>query len=154
MDVREGIERKVELKRKEVAELELKIREQLAYIRALEDTLRLMDGEDGAETAVRGMRPDSDVGKSQEALKKAGKPLYISDLLKAIGKPDDKRNRISLAGTLAGYVRRQHVFTRPGPNTFGLIEFAPNDAGKVKPEDPQPPDDFGVSAITDDDVPF
>lgn len=156
MDVREGIERKIEIKRREVAELELKVREHLAYIRALEDMIKLMDGEDSGESNVRGMRPDSDVGKSQEALRKVGKPLHISELLKAIGKPDDKRNRISLAGTLAGYVRRNHVFTRPGPNTFGLIGF--NGTGETKvanKAEEEPPDDFGMDVgITDDDVPF
>jgi len=123
MDVRAGIERKLDAKRKELADLELKVREQHSYIRALEDTLRLMDGED-EDSESRGIRVSSDVGRSQEALRAAGKPLHVSDLLRAMGKQDDKRNRVSLAGTLAGYVRRNHVFTRPGPNIFGLIEFS------------------------------
>src|SRR5665213_1333971 len=125
MDIREGVQRKIDLKRKEVAELELKIREQQAYIRAMEDTLRLLDGEDGNIDPTRGIRTDSDVGRSREALKKAGKPLHISELVKAIGKADDKRNKISLAGTLSAYVRDNKVFTRPLPNTYGLMEFSP-----------------------------
>lgn len=154
VDVREGIERRIEAKRKEIADLEVKIREQLVYIRALEDTLRLFDGGDAIEASGRGMRPDSDVGKSQVAIKTAGRPLHISELLKAIGKPDEKRNRVSLAGTLAGYARRGNVFTRTGPNKFGLIELErPQEERKTNPNESQePPDDFGN--ITDDDVPF
>ena len=151
MEVRESLERRIESKRKEVTELELKIREQLAYIRALEDTLRLLNGDDDDSESVRAIRADSDVGKSREALKKAANPLHISDLVRAIGKSDDKRNRTSLAGTLASYARRNHVFTRPGPNTFGLIELSA--AGSPTSTESQPPDDFG-QGITDDDVPF
>jgi hypothetical protein len=158
MDVREGIERKLEAKRKELADLELKVREQYSYIRALEDTLRMMDGEDDGSGEARTIRTGSDVGRSQEALRVAGKALHISDLLKAMGKTDDKRNRVSLAGTLAGYVRRNHVFTRPGPNTFGLIEFSGKDDARPpisESVDGEPPEDFGVvRPISDDDVPF
>jgi hypothetical protein len=158
VDVRKGIQRKIELKRKEVADLELKIRDAQSYIRALEDTLRIVDGEEIAENGTRGTRADSDVGKSQDALKRAGKPLHITEILKVIGKPDDKRSRISLGGTLAGYVHRGRIFTRPGPNIFGLIEF---DKGAVAVPSasatPEAPDDFGIDGspgLTDDDVPF
>jgi len=118
--------------------------------------LRLMDGEDDENGEARAIRVGSDVGRSQEALRAAGKPLHISDLLRAMGKPDDKRSRVSLAGTLAGYVRRNHVFTRPGPNTFGLIEFVetpeiissqPRPIGYV-----EPPEDFGLDSS--ENVPF
>jgi hypothetical protein len=152
MDFRQTLERRIESKRKEIADLEIKLREMFAYVRGLEDTLRLIDGEQEAvETNGRGTRADSDVGKAQSAIKKAGAPLHISDLLKAIGKPDDKRNRTSLVGTLGGYARRSHVFTRTGPNTFGLLEFVTAESKS------EPPDDFGVAedgSITDDDVPF
>ena len=80
VDFRDGIERRIEAKRKEVGELELKIREQMAYIRALEDTLRLFEGGDAVEDNGRGIRPDSDVGKAQAVLKSAGRPMHISDL--------------------------------------------------------------------------
>ena len=169
MDIREGIERKLDVKRKEVADLELKLREQLAYVRALEDTLRMVDGEMENDD-VPNIRPDSDVGRSREALRLSGNPLHISDLLKAIGKTDEKKNRISLAGTLAGYVRRAHVFTRPGPNIFGLLEF---NVGSNQPLQPtvqhtpsvaplktavivssEPPEDFGMAEVIEDDVPF
>jgi len=156
MDVREGIERRLETKRRELADLELKIREHGSYIRALEDTLRMMDSEDDGLVESRAIRAGSDVGRSQEALRAAGAPLHVSDLLKAMGKSDDKRNRVSLAGTLAGYVRRNHVFTRPGPNTFGLIEFSAKADDAISAiSEVEPPEDFGMmKPMPDDDVPF
>ena len=67
--------------------------------------------------------PPNLVGKARDAIQKAGHPLYVTDLLAAIGKdPDDKDNKTSLSGSLAAYVRDGKIFTRPEPNTFELIE--------------------------------
>jgi hypothetical protein len=32
-----------------------------------------------------------------------------------------KAARVSLVGSLGNYVRKQMIFTRPGPNIFGLV---------------------------------
>jgi hypothetical protein len=71
-------------------------------------------------------------------LRKAGKPLHITDILKGIGKTTSKKDRVSLSGSLGWYVRRNEIFTRPAPNTFGLKEM--EDISKE-----EPPDDFGLS---------
>jgi len=145
MDVREGIGRRITAKRKEMADLELKLREAAAYIKALEDALKMINGEDAGSGTASTTRSESDVGRSREALKASSKPLHVSELLKAIGKTDDKRNRISLAGTLAGYARRKHIFTRTAPNTFGLIEFGQQQQVPATGErEPEAPDDFGL----------
>ena len=58
--------------------------------------------------------------------KPSGKPLHISDLLVALGKETDHDNRAALSGSLSAYVRKHEIFTRPAPNTFGLVEFETN----------------------------
>jgi hypothetical protein len=73
-------------------------------------------------------------------LKAAGAPLTIVDILKAVGKPQDKKHRISLAGTLSGYARDGKVFTKTAPNTFGLIEFG---AAQPGTEVDEIPEEFG-----------
>jgi hypothetical protein len=71
----------------------------------------------------RALRPGTSVDKAYRAIKTAGKPLQINEILKAIGRTADKKNRLSLSGSLAHYVRAEEIFTRPAPNTFGLMEL-------------------------------
>lgn len=153
MELREAIEKRVLQKRKELTELELKVRELAAYIRALEDTLRLADHSDEVEGGDGPqLRPSSEMGRARTELQKAGKPLHISEILEAIGKPDDKKSRVSLTSALASYVRKRQIFTRPQPNTFGLVEFGATGAKPCFPQ-AEPPENFGA-VLSDDDVPF
>ena len=86
------------------------------------------------------LRPGTTLAKARDAIKKAGKPLHVSEILKLVEKPADKKNRVSLGGSLSGYVRRGEIFTRPAPNTFGLKEF---DKEASLPDD-QLPESFGA----------
>lgn len=139
MGMREKLEDRIKRKEQEIQESEAKIREARAYIQAMQDAVKLLPkGEarnGGAETVLR---QGGGAHKAYMALKEAGKPLHISEILKAIGMLNNKANRISLGGTLARYARSQQIFGRPAPNTFELI---------VKESQPEtgPPDDFGIS---------
>ena len=66
-------------------------------------------------------------GAAYDALKKAGKPLHVNVLLPAIGRGITRADKSAISGTLAAYVRKGDVFTRPAPNTFGLAEFGSQD---------------------------
>ena len=46
--------------------------------------------------------------------------MHISEILAAIGVENTKNTRVSLVGSLGSYVRKGQVFSRPGPNIFGL----------------------------------
>lgn len=82
------------------------------------------------------------MAKARDALLKEAKPLHIDDLLKAIGKT--KEHKASVSGSLGNYVRKNEIFTRPAPNTFGLKEF-----DESQPEE-EPPEDFGVADQDED----
>jgi hypothetical protein len=123
MALREDINRKIERKQAEIREYELKTREAQAYIQALQETLKMLPREHSEHMADRSLRAGSSVSKAREAIAKAGKPLYIADILKALGRPDNKKNRLSLSGSLGHYVRKREFFTRPDLNTFGIVEF-------------------------------
>ncbi|MGH8012745.1 MAG: hypothetical protein ACREQ4_09625, partial [Candidatus Binataceae bacterium] len=69
------------------------------------------------------LRADSAVAKARELILKAGGPVHINDLLVALGKAVNHNTKAALAGSLSDYVRKNHVFTRPAPNTFGLLEL-------------------------------
>jgi hypothetical protein len=124
MGIRQDFERRIAKKQQEIADLELQLRDARSYLQALQDSMKMIP-QDMLEEGGSGreLRVGSSLYKAREALRKSGKPLHINELLKAIGKPVEKKSRLSLSGSLAAYVRKNEIFTRPGPNTFGLHEF-------------------------------
>jgi hypothetical protein len=138
------IEDRLRRKEQEIQELEIKISEAKAYIQALTDTIKLLPKDKKEFVSVEDkLRPGSLVFKTWEFLKKSGKPMHINEILIAIGKTTNKKDKIALAGSLGWYVRRQEIFTRPEPNTFGLIAIEKSE---------EPPDDFGVAEKEDEDI--
>jgi len=154
MNLRQRFEERIKKKEQEIKELEAKIHEARVYIQAFQDSIKLLpkDQSDNA-TAQDLLRPGSTNAKVYGFLKATGTPMHVGAILEAIGKVNNKANRVSLSGALGAYVRRKEIFTRPAPNTFGLIEMESN----------EPPDDFGLPTENeirevrpkgDDDIPF
>jgi hypothetical protein len=135
MGLRQDIEKKIERKREEMRNHELAIREGASYVQALQETLKMLPRESAPSGNQQNLRPGSEIAKAREAIKKAGKPLHIGDLLKAIGRTNDKKSRLSLSGSIAHYVRNGQIFTRPAPNTYGLVELENHDMSEDIPED-------------------
>jgi len=118
---------KVRREEETIAEIGARIIETKARISALEEALKLFpkDGE-GTE-----LRPGSQMADIREVLRAAGKPMTLAEILKAIGAEGDDGKRNSLRGSLASYAREGRVFRKEdAPETFGLIEFAAEGAGK------------------------
>ena len=124
MGVRQDFERRIAKKEQEIAELEEQTRYARIYLQALQDAMKILPKEmlDQASSGS-GLRPGSSLSKARDAIKKAGKPLHILEILEAIEKPKDKKNRVSLSSSLSAYVRKNEIFNKPAPNTFGLHEF-------------------------------
>ena len=137
MIVRKKLEEKITKKREEIAALERMIGEANSYLLALQDTLKMIPKTSDAASAALSLRPGTDIAKSYDALKQAGTPLQINDLLKKMGREVNKSNRVSISGSINGYVRRGLIFSKTAPNTFGLLEF---ESGN------EPPEEFGASA--------
>lgn len=144
MGIRQEFQKRIEKKRQEISDLESKIKEANSYLQALLDSMKWLprDGSDldGGQT----LRPGTTLAKAQDAIRKSGHAMHVADILKAIGKPTDKKNRISLGGSLSGYVRRREIFSRPAPNTFGLIEMEKASNGPEGTEGSGIPEDFGA----------
>jgi len=137
MKIREKLEKRIKKKEQEIQELRAKIGEAQAYIQALQDTIQFLPRDTSSGVSVeRALRPGSAVAKTLTFLRKSGKPMHITDILKGIGKTTSKKDRISLSGSLGWYVRRNELFARPAPNTFGLIETETAN---------EPPEGFGDS---------
>lgn len=133
MGLRKEFQKRIEKKQQDIEQLKGQIREAEIYIQALQDSLKLLPKEDEDHNTPRTLRLNSNLAKSREAIKRGGQPLHISELLKIIGLENNKKNRLSLSGSLASYVRRKEIFSRPQPNTFGLLEL-----GHVASQEPPP----------------
>jgi hypothetical protein len=145
MGARTQIEKKIQAKAVETAELEARIKENNAYIQALQEVIRLLPKEDSdSQGAEHNLRAGSAVAKARELLLKSGKPMHITEILKGIGKENTKSQRLSVSGSLRNYARKGMIFTQEGGNTFSLVEFkSKNGSGK------NPPEGFGL--VLDDD---
>jgi len=139
MGLRGNFQKLIDKKQQEIRDLEIQLREANAYIQALQDSMKLLpkDAETAAETHE--LREGSTLAKTRDLLRHSGKALPIGEILRLLNKPLDKKHRISLAGTLSSYARKGRVFTKTGPNIFGLIEFG---AATEESED-ELPEEFG-----------
>ncbi len=125
MGARENLQRLADRKSQEIAELERQIDMARAYLQAIQDSIKALPREissqPNGEDATSDLRPGTLLARAREAIQKNGAPMHISALLVAIGIENTKNARVSLVGSLGAYVRKGSVFTRPGPNTFGLV---------------------------------
>jgi hypothetical protein len=138
MGIRQDFERRITKKQQEIADLELQLRDAKSYLQALQDSLKFIPRDAASNGATSGtdLRPGTALSKARDAIRKSGKPLHINDLLTAIGKTVDKKSKVSLGGSLSNYARKQEIFIKTAPNTFGLKEFD-------SPADEQLPESFG-----------
>ena len=135
MAIRDNLQRLISRKEQEITELEQKLRDARIYLQAVQDSIKALPREAMDANQVKELRQGTAVANARDLIKSAGRPLHITDILKGLGKPVDTKNKLSLSGSLAGYVRDNQIFTRPAPNTFGLREFLIADKGAELPED-------------------
>ena len=135
---RQRLEAKIKQKEEEIQELELSIREAKSYLQAIQDMLKMFPKE-GDTSGGNVLRAGSDMAKSRDAIRAAGKALHVTEILVAIGKENTKKNRVAIGGSLAGYVRKGVIFNKTAPNTFGILEPLP----PAKIHGFSPPEGFG-----------
>jgi hypothetical protein len=139
MTVRDQFQKLLERKHQEIHDLEMKLEKAKTYAQAIQDSMRLLPKNTSLAEDEQTLRPGTALSKTREILKSSGKPMHITEILKALNQPIDKKHRLSLSGSLSTYVRKSVIFNRPAPNTFGLIEMNTlTDEGGV-----ELPDDFG-----------
>lgn len=152
MNERRKIEDRIRRKEAEIQELDQKSREARVYIQALNDVLKLIPRDVETSSAAESsasLRDGSSASAARSIILQAGKPVHLRELLKAMGKAPTRENRTSLASSLAAYVRKGEIFTRPRPAIFGLIELGHHEmpAQKVGP-----PAGFGSLKSDDDET--
>ena len=144
MNERRRIEDRIQKKAEEIEALEAQIRDARSYIQALQDVLKMLPrGAASPRPSARTLRQGSATWKVREFILRKKGPAHISELLEALGREMTRGARASLSGSLAAYVRKGEVFTRPNPNTFGLIELGHENKERGSVLDDEPPSDFG-----------
>ncbi len=125
MGARESLQRLADRKSQEIMDLERQIDMARAYLQAIQDSMKALPRETSAQPngddPSLDLRPGTLLARAKDAIQKNGSPMHIIALLSAIGVENTKKARVSLVGSLGAYVRKGSVFTRPGPNTFGLV---------------------------------
>ena len=142
MEERKAIHEKLKKKEQEIQSLEEKLRAARIYVQALQDVLKLVGTNSPPEPAESALKTGSAVDKAREAILRRNKPLHINDLIGEMGREVTRESRASLTSSIAAYVRRGEIFTRPAPNTFGLVELGHTAPPAAAPQ-PQPPQEFG-----------
>ncbi len=153
MSERAKIEERLRRKEQEIASLDEKLRAAKVYAQALKDILKLLSADDPDEDADKILRAGSSVAQAREVILARSSPVHINELLRAIGREVTRESKASLTSSLAAYVRKGEIFTRPAPNTFGLAELGHDASTSNHPS--EPPEEFGapmVSTSGDDDV--
>lgn len=141
MSEKERIAEKLRKKELEIQSLEEKLRAARVYVQALQDVIKMLSvGADFPPSDVA-LKPGSAVAQARDIILSRGSPVYIGDLMTALGRESNRESRASLTSSLAAYVRRGEIFTRPAPNTFGLIELGHQEATQETVAEPPP--DFG-----------
>jgi hypothetical protein len=163
---RKKIEERLQKKESEIQNLEERLRAARVYVQALQDVLKLLGTVEETETVIHPtktatLRTGSAVDQARQVILNRGMPVHVTALLEAMGKDTGAESRVSLASSLAAYVRRGEIFSRPAPNTFGLLEL-----GHLGGEEAEePPSGFGKVTVireeskaeageVDDDIPF
>lgn len=142
MSSRKAIEKMIENAEAFVTDLRKQIELKESYIQGLKDTLRHLPKSPEKSNGAVALRAGSDIAKAREIIIKDGKPMHIAELVKRLGKELTKQNRASLSSYIGSFVRRGEYFTRPAPNTFGVVEFD-EDRGADEPPPNLVKNDFG-----------
>jgi len=120
VSLRNELEKLIDKKRQEIDGHHQAVALAETYIMAIQDVLRKLPKDGLPESALR---PGSDLDKARELIRKAGKPVHISDLLKGLGREMTNKTRANLTGSIGNYARQGKIFKKVSPNTFTLIEL-------------------------------
>jgi len=124
---RRKVEGKISLKKQEILVSQANTVRLEAELRGMLDVLKVLPRDESTSGETKKvLRNGSHADKAYKALKKAGEPLYVDQMLTAMKRAVSKKNRITVANVLAQYARKNEIFSRPAPNTFGLIEWGNN----------------------------
>lgn len=108
--------RELEALKDQITQLQAEAEKKAIYIEAQQDMLKLMNKPFAPVT----LRAGSDPEKVRNLLLTVETPLHVDMILQKLGKTASAKP--SLVGSLNAYSNDGKIFTKPAPNTFGLLE--------------------------------
>lgn len=126
MGLRDDFLRKITKQQTLVAEIEVTLRIERATLATMQDMYKLLPKDGAASTdssALAVLRKGSGTSRAYEALKQRGIPMHVNDIANAIGKKPTREVTQGLASSMRAYVMKGEIFTKPAPNTYGLVEW-------------------------------
>ena len=98
-------------------------REIISSLRLAAKLLKKPTDTDVKPPTGRIIQANSKVGRALKYLKEAKAPGHVNNILQGIGEEINRENQVALGSQLSTYVRKDEVFIRTAPNTFGLKEW-------------------------------
>jgi hypothetical protein len=102
-----------------ICDFERELESKKSFLSGLEKAKKLSEK---AQKTASNLRAGSILDQSVKLIKENGAPMHINDLLQGLGKEVNKKNKTSLTGSIGSYARRNQIFIRTAPNTFGLVD--------------------------------
>ena len=103
----------------EISNLKSQLVQKEGYLSGLEKASKIQGRSESKSS--ESLRPGTMLYDTMMLIKNNSTPMHITDILKGLGRENTQSNRVSLVGSLGAYYRKKQIFTRPKPNTFGLI---------------------------------
>jgi hypothetical protein len=154
MGIKEDIEKRIEKERQKISDLRSQIELAESFVQGLQEALRLIPRSDSTKhTQIGFYFRSGDTKQAYEELKKSGKPMRIDEILRAIGKSDNRQNRASMASSLHRAAKKSGIIKKVGANTFAVSDMV---IGINEEESVSLPDNFGSDRETQEpkDIPF
>ena len=119
MDTKAKIEALITKKRQELVSLELERAEAKGYMAALKDFRK--DIEEVFLSKPSTLKSGSRAYQAFQAIKQAGRPLHIKEIIELLDLPDTKEEYINLMSALNEHSKKNRYFCRTAMATFGLL---------------------------------
>jgi hypothetical protein len=114
-------EEKIKQLHQKMRELELDERDHQLHLGGLMSALKII-GKSPSAPKQQDLREGTEVSRVRDIIKEANTPLHINAITEKLGETG-REKRLSLSGTLNSYAKDGRVFSKAGPNTYGLLEF-------------------------------
>jgi HB1/ASXL restriction endonuclease-like protein with HTH domain len=130
MGLKDDFFRRIEKKKIEVEAMRTALRLEERYLEAMYDAYKLLARGEAASNGggPAGFRKGSYTDKAYKVLKQVGHPMHVKDIVEAMGAKANRANKQGVASSIRLYLTKGEIFTKPAPNTYGLVEFEQTDA--------------------------
>jgi len=129
-----------------------------AFIQGVQESIKAIPDEllctetKRRQSKSRAVKAGSSSEKALTALRELGKPTHINELAVKMGSSISQEAIKNIASSLRQSANNERIFTRPAPNTFGLIEWDDYDPDEFEPTEDEIYESYRDQAEEDEEV--